>query len=249
MPGRVFGTWHIATRGLQTADEGAHSSAVSAHPSGELHREPELTSASDQQKARARPTSATGLVIGSIVGTEVSAMPALLVGAGASSLLVLGVIAHGVVLLATMFGQLTRRIPNSDGGPDAYASRLRLHRVGAPPIRQAPARLGPGSLVTAAHPAANGKGSRCRSLAPDQQAAVSLTNHNGCPFKLTSRKIARPLADDMPWPSTPAPATGDLRPGPSSVPRGAPSCLPGRRGGQATVTRPEAPSGTGGALG
>ncbi|HTU74075.1 MAG TPA: amino acid permease [Trebonia sp.] len=66
-------------------------------------------------------TSATGLVIGSIVGTGVFAMPAVLAGAGTSSLLVLAVIAIGALLLAVLFGQLTRRIPSSDGGLYAYA--------------------------------------------------------------------------------------------------------------------------------
>lgn len=66
-------------------------------------------------------TSATGLVIGSIVGTGVFAMPAVLAGAGTSSLLVLAVIALGATLLAVLFGQLTRRVPNSDGGLYAYA--------------------------------------------------------------------------------------------------------------------------------
>ena len=76
----------------------------------------------EQAKARALGlTSATGLVVGSIVGTGVFAMPAVLAGAGTSSLLVLGVIALGAMLLAVMFGQLTRRIPNSDGGLYAYA--------------------------------------------------------------------------------------------------------------------------------
>ena len=75
-----------------------------------------------QQKARALGlTSATGLVVGSIVGTGVFAMPAVLAGAGTSSLLVLGVIAVGAMLLAVLFGQLTRRIPNTDGGLYAYA--------------------------------------------------------------------------------------------------------------------------------
>jgi basic amino acid/polyamine antiporter, APA family len=75
-----------------------------------------------QQKARALGlTSATGLVVGSIVGTGVFAMPAVLAGAGTSSLLVLGVIALGAMLLATLFGQLTRRVPSSDGGLYAYA--------------------------------------------------------------------------------------------------------------------------------
>src|SRR5690348_13463473 len=84
-------------------------------PQGEL-------SPRNQQKARALGlTSATGLVIGSIIGTGVFAMPAVLAGAGTSSLLTLGVIALGATLLAVMFGQLTRRVPNSDGGLYAYA--------------------------------------------------------------------------------------------------------------------------------
>ena len=52
---------------------------------------PEPMSAKDQQKARALGlTSATGLVIGSIIGTGVFTMPAVLAGAGTSSLVVLG---------------------------------------------------------------------------------------------------------------------------------------------------------------
>jgi basic amino acid/polyamine antiporter, APA family len=75
-----------------------------------------------EQKARALGlTSATGLVVGSIVGTGVFAMPAVLAGAGTSSIAVLGVIAVGAMLLAVLFGQLTRRIPDSDGGLYAYA--------------------------------------------------------------------------------------------------------------------------------
>jgi basic amino acid/polyamine antiporter, APA family len=76
----------------------------------------------NQSKARSIGlTSATGLVIGSIIGTGVFAMPAVLASAGTSSLLVLGVIALGATLLAIMFGQLTKRVPNSDGGLYAYA--------------------------------------------------------------------------------------------------------------------------------
>jgi basic amino acid/polyamine antiporter, APA family len=98
------------------------SSAVGARPPGRHYREPELTSAKDQKRAGALGlTSATGLVIGSIVGTGVFTMPAVLAGAGTSSLLVLGVIALGAMLLALLFGQLTRRIPDSDGGLYAYA--------------------------------------------------------------------------------------------------------------------------------
>jgi APA family basic amino acid/polyamine antiporter len=66
-------------------------------------------------------TSATGLVVGSIVGTGVFTMPAVLAGAGTMSLLVLGVIAIGALLLGVLFGQLTKRVPNSDGGLYAYS--------------------------------------------------------------------------------------------------------------------------------
>jgi len=48
-------------------------------------------------------------------------MPAVLAGAGTSSLVVLGMIAVGAMVLAVLFGQLTKRIPNSDGGLYAYA--------------------------------------------------------------------------------------------------------------------------------
>jgi APA family basic amino acid/polyamine antiporter len=98
------------------------SSAAAARPSGGKQQQPEFTSPKDQQKARALGlTSASGLVIGSIVGTGVFTMPAVLAGAGTSSLITLAVIAVGAMLLAIMFGQLTRRVPNSDGGMYAYA--------------------------------------------------------------------------------------------------------------------------------
>ena len=78
----------------------------------------------DLMTARARALglpSATALVIGSIIGTGVFTMPAVMASAGTSSLLVLGVISIGALLLGTMFGQLTKRIPTSDGGLYAYA--------------------------------------------------------------------------------------------------------------------------------
>lgn len=65
--------------------------------------------------------SATALVIGSIIGTGVFSMPAVMAGAGTSSIVTLTGIAVGAVLLAVMFGQLTRRIPHNEGGLYAYA--------------------------------------------------------------------------------------------------------------------------------
>ena len=76
----------------------------------------------NEAKARALGVpSATGLVIGSIVGTGVFTMPAVLAGAGTMSLVVLAVIAIGAMVLAGLFGQLTKRVPKSDGGMYAYA--------------------------------------------------------------------------------------------------------------------------------
>ncbi|WP_240691574.1 APC family permease [Amycolatopsis nivea] len=80
----------------------------------------------DPAESRSRTlglTSATGLVAGSVIGTGVFTMPAVLAGAGTSSLLVLGVVAVGAAVLAVLFGQLTKRTQNSDGGLYAYARR------------------------------------------------------------------------------------------------------------------------------
>jgi APA family basic amino acid/polyamine antiporter len=64
---------------------------------------------------------ATALVIGSIIGTGVFTMPAVMAAGGTSSLGVLAVVGVGAMLLAILFGQLTRRVPNSAGGLYAYA--------------------------------------------------------------------------------------------------------------------------------
>src|ERR1700761_1953972 len=83
---------------------------------------PDKKTARGDERARALGLpSATALVVGSIIGTGVFTMPAVMAGAGTSSLLVLGVIAVGALLLGVMFGQLTKRIPTSDGGLYAYS--------------------------------------------------------------------------------------------------------------------------------
>jgi APA family basic amino acid/polyamine antiporter len=66
-------------------------------------------------------TSATALVVGSIVGTGVFTMPAVMAGAGTSSIVTLAIIAAGAVMLGILFGQLTKRVPSSEGGLYAYA--------------------------------------------------------------------------------------------------------------------------------
>lgn len=65
--------------------------------------------------------SATALVVGSIIGTGVFTMPAVMAGAGTSSILTLGIISVGAVLLGLLFGQLTKRVPHNEGGLYAYA--------------------------------------------------------------------------------------------------------------------------------
>src|SRR5690606_24442163 len=74
----------------------------------------------DKKNPLGLPAS-TALVIGSIIGTGVFTMPAVMAGGGTISIVVLIVISACAVLLGVMFGQLTRRIPSSDGGLYAYA--------------------------------------------------------------------------------------------------------------------------------
>lgn len=66
-------------------------------------------------------TSASGLVAGSIVGTGVFTMPSVVAAAGSVGIVVVAVVGVGSMLLAAMFGELTARIGESDGGLYAYA--------------------------------------------------------------------------------------------------------------------------------
>jgi APA family basic amino acid/polyamine antiporter len=81
----------------------------------------ETTSVLDHQAHSLGLPSATALVIGSIIGTGVFTMPAVMAGAGTSSILTLIGISIGAVLLGVMFGQLTKRVPHNEGGLYAYA--------------------------------------------------------------------------------------------------------------------------------
>src|SRR5271170_160848 len=80
-----------------------------------------VPSAGPAQGAALGLASATALVMGSIIGVGVFTMPAVLAAAGTSSLVVMAVVAAGAMLPAVLFGQLTRRVPNADGGLYAYA--------------------------------------------------------------------------------------------------------------------------------
>ena len=89
--------------------------------------------------------SATALVIGSIIGTGVFTMPAVMAGAGTSSILTLVVISAGAVLLGILFGQLTKRVPNVDGGMNAYTRHEFGDFAGVTFAAVGPDRSGPGT--------------------------------------------------------------------------------------------------------
>jgi APA family basic amino acid/polyamine antiporter len=87
---------------------------------GRLHAPP-AEPALDRQAHKLGLPSATALVVGSVIGTGVFTMPAVMAGAGTSSILTLVGISVAAVLLGVMFGQLTKRVPHNEGGLYAYA--------------------------------------------------------------------------------------------------------------------------------
>jgi APA family basic amino acid/polyamine antiporter len=64
--------------------------------------------------------TATALVVGSIIGTGVFAVPSALAPYGPSSLVAFGLVTVGALALAMVFGWLNKRVPGS-GGPYLYA--------------------------------------------------------------------------------------------------------------------------------
>ncbi len=64
--------------------------------------------------------TATALVVGSVIGTGVFALPSALAGFGPISLVAFALVTVGAVALAVTFSALNRRIPGS-GGPYLYA--------------------------------------------------------------------------------------------------------------------------------
>ncbi len=64
--------------------------------------------------------TATALVIGSVIGTGVFALPSALAPYGPISLVAFALITAGAIALALTFGALSKRVPGS-GGPYVYA--------------------------------------------------------------------------------------------------------------------------------
>ena len=102
-------------------EKGRCSDGTRSSANRQRYQRPTTTVAAARAARALGLPSATALVIGSIIGTGVFTMPAVMAGAGTSSIIVLGVISIGALLLGVLFGQLTKRIPTSDGGLYAYA--------------------------------------------------------------------------------------------------------------------------------
>ena len=64
--------------------------------------------------------TATAIVVGSIIGTGVFALPSALAPYGLASLVAFGLVTIGAIALALVFGWLNKRVPGS-GGPYLYA--------------------------------------------------------------------------------------------------------------------------------
>src|SRR5262249_25595201 len=64
--------------------------------------------------------AASALVVGSVIGTGVFALPSALAAYGPISLVAFGLVTVGALALALTFGALGRRVPGS-GGPYLYA--------------------------------------------------------------------------------------------------------------------------------
>jgi len=81
--------------------------------------------AEEQAASRAAPrgfglTTATALIVGSIIGVGIFNLPTSLAGYGPITLFSMGLTTIGALALAVLFAGLSRRLP-ADGGPYAYA--------------------------------------------------------------------------------------------------------------------------------
>ena len=87
-----------------------------------VHDEPVDQTAGDKEGATEGfgLTTATALIVGSIIGVGIFNLPTSLSGYGPITLVSLGLATVGALALALLFGGLSRRLP-ADGGPYAYA--------------------------------------------------------------------------------------------------------------------------------
>src|SRR6516165_2235960 len=90
--------------------------------------------AEEQAASRAAPrgfglTTATALIVGSIIGVGIFNLPTSLSGYGPITLVSMGLTTIGAIALALLFAALSRRLP-ADGGPYAYARVAFGNRLG-----------------------------------------------------------------------------------------------------------------------
>jgi hypothetical protein len=78
------------------------------------------TSAPASTRGRFGLPSASALVVGSVIGTGVFALPSALAAYGPISLVAFGLVTVGAIALALTFRSLNARLPGS-GGPYVYA--------------------------------------------------------------------------------------------------------------------------------
>ena len=100
----------------------AHSEVKSCRirSTGAPHRDSRWTTPGSTTAAQFGLTSATALIIGTIVGVGIFNLPTSLAGYGPISLVSMALTTVGALALAVLFAALSRRLP-ADGGPYAYA--------------------------------------------------------------------------------------------------------------------------------
>ena len=92
------------------------------HFARRLEKRPDPTPASpsDAEPARLGLAGATALVVGSILGVGIFNLPTSLAPYGPITIVSMALTTVGAIVLALLFGALSRRLP-ADGGPYAYA--------------------------------------------------------------------------------------------------------------------------------
>jgi APA family basic amino acid/polyamine antiporter len=99
-------------------------------PDGQAIATAPTTSGAEPQASRGFGlTTATALIIGSIIGVGIFNLPTSLASYGPISLVSMGLTTIGALALAMLFAALSRRLP-ADGGPYAYARVAYGNRIG-----------------------------------------------------------------------------------------------------------------------
>jgi APA family basic amino acid/polyamine antiporter len=98
-------------------------------PGADAQEQPPPTSADGGGSGRFGLTTATALIVGTIIGVGIFNLPSSLASFGPISLVSLALTTVGALALAMLFASLSRRLP-ADGGPYAYARAAYGNGVG-----------------------------------------------------------------------------------------------------------------------